>query len=53
MAPSHPPPPPPHGGVAPPVPLAVIGSSIDLPGGIKDRERFLEVIKAKVQVRLV
>lgn len=43
MAPSQP--------SAPPVPLAVIGSSIQLPGDIKDRERFLQVIRDKIQVR--
>lgn len=39
-------------GSAPPVPVAIIGSSIELPGGITDRERFLEVIREKVQVRV-
>ncbi len=33
------------------MPLAVIGSSIQLPGDINDRERFLEIIRDKVQVR--
>jgi hypothetical protein len=47
MAPNQPP-----AGAAAPVPLAVIGSSIQLPGDINDRERFLEVIRDKVQVRL-